>query len=29
MISDLENTGMGEAEEMLTEIVKERVALVE
>lgn len=29
MISDLESTGMSEAEEMLTEIVKERVALVE
>ena len=29
MIADLESTGMGEAEAMLTEIVKEKVALVE
>lgn len=29
MISDLESTGMGEAEQMLTEIVKEKVAMVE
>ena len=29
MISDLQSTGMSEAEEMLTEIIKERVALVE
>lgn len=29
MISDLESTGMGEAEEMLTDIIKEKVALVE
>ncbi len=29
MIADLESSGMGEAEEMLTEIIKERVSLVE
>lgn len=29
MIADLESTGMGEAEQMLTEIVKEKVAMVE
>lgn len=29
MIADLESTGMSEAESMLTEIIKERVALVE
>ena len=29
MISDLEKAKMGTAEEMLTEIIKERVSLVE
>lgn len=29
MIADLESTGMGEAEEMLTEIIKEKVSMVE
>ena len=29
MIADLESTGMGEAEQMLTEIVKEKAAMVE
>ncbi|MDE7333924.1 MAG: extracellular solute-binding protein [Lachnospiraceae bacterium] len=29
MLADLESTGMGEAEQMLTEIVKEKVAMVE
>lgn len=29
MIADLENTGMKEAEDMLTEIIKEKVAMVE
>ena len=29
MIADLESTGMKDAEEMLTEIIKEKVAMVE